>query len=101
MCYIKIRELPCQRINNPTISLSDHLTVIHNHAATTTHRIGLTQICILQSIMTSHTPVHLYCIFFVFMLVLLCFCVATEFSVNKDLYIFVECFAFSESLQNN
>ena len=24
---------------------------------------------------------------FVFMLVLLCFCVATEFSVNKDLYI--------------
>jgi len=28
----------------------------------------------------------LYCILFVFMLVLLCFCVATEFSVNKDLY---------------
>jgi len=25
---------------------------------------------------------------FVFMFVLLCFCVATEFSVNKDLYIF-------------
>ena len=24
---------------------------------------------------------------FVFMLALLCFCVATEFSVNKDLYI--------------
>jgi len=28
----------------------------------------------------------LYCILFVFMLVLLCFCVATEFSVSKDLY---------------
>ena len=28
----------------------------------------------------------LYCILFVFMLVLYCFCVATEFSVNKDLY---------------
>ena len=28
----------------------------------------------------------LYCILFVFMLELLCFCVATEFSVNKDLY---------------
>jgi len=28
----------------------------------------------------------LYCILFVFMLVLLCFCVAVEFSVNKDLY---------------
>jgi len=28
----------------------------------------------------------LYCILFVFMLVLLCFCVATEFSMNKDLY---------------
>jgi len=28
----------------------------------------------------------LYCILFVFMLALLCFCVATEFSVNKDLY---------------
>ena len=28
----------------------------------------------------------LYCILFVFMLVLLCFGVATEFSVNKDLY---------------
>ena len=28
----------------------------------------------------------LYCILFVFMLVLCCFCVATEFSVNKDLY---------------
>jgi len=27
------------------------------------------------------------CILFVFMLVLYCFCVATEFSVNKDLYI--------------
>jgi len=31
----------------------------------------------------------LYCILFVFMLALLCFCVATEFSVNKDLYISV------------
>jgi len=29
----------------------------------------------------------LYCILFVFMLELLCFSVATEFSVNKDLYI--------------
>ena len=29
----------------------------------------------------------LYFILFVFMLVLYCFCVATEFSVNKDLYI--------------
>ena len=29
----------------------------------------------------------LYCVLFVFMLALLCFCVATEFSVNKDLYI--------------
>jgi len=29
----------------------------------------------------------LYCILFVFMLVLYCFCVAVEFSVNKDLYI--------------
>jgi len=28
--------------------------------------------------------------FFVFMLVLYCFCVATEFSVNKDLYIGVD-----------
>ena len=28
----------------------------------------------------------LYCILFVFMLVPCCFCVATEFSVNKDLY---------------
>ena len=28
----------------------------------------------------------LYCILFVFMLALLRFCVATEFSVNKDLY---------------
>ena len=28
----------------------------------------------------------LYCILFVFMLALLCFCVASEFSVNKDLY---------------
>jgi len=28
----------------------------------------------------------LYCILFVFMLALLCFCVAAEFSVNKDLY---------------
>ena len=28
----------------------------------------------------------LYCILFVFMLALLCFCVATKFSVNKDLY---------------
>jgi len=28
-----------------------------------------------------------FCISFVFMLVLYCFCVATEFSVNKDLYI--------------
>jgi len=28
-----------------------------------------------------------FCILFVFMLVLYCFCVATEFSVNKDLYI--------------
>jgi len=28
-----------------------------------------------------------FCILFVFMLVLHCFCVATEFSVNKDLYI--------------
>jgi len=28
----------------------------------------------------------LYCILFVFMLVLLCFCVATEFSANKDFY---------------
>ena len=28
----------------------------------------------------------LYCILFVFMLELLCFSVATEFSVNKDLY---------------
>ena len=27
-----------------------------------------------------------FCILFVFMLVLYCFCVATEFSVNKDLY---------------
>ena len=30
---------------------------------------------------------HGYCILFVFMLVLYWFCVATEFSVNKDLYI--------------
>ena len=30
----------------------------------------------------------LYCILFVFMLALLCFCVAAEFSVNKDLYKF-------------
>jgi len=29
----------------------------------------------------------LYCILFVFTLALLCFCVANEFSVNKDLYI--------------
>ena len=29
----------------------------------------------------------LYCILFVSMLVLLCFCVATEFSVNKGLYV--------------
>jgi len=29
----------------------------------------------------------IFCILFVFMLVLYCFCVATEFSVNKDLYI--------------
>jgi len=29
----------------------------------------------------------LYCILFVFMLVFLGFCVATEFSVTKDLYI--------------
>jgi len=29
-----------------------------------------------------------FCILFVFMLVLYCYCVATEFSVNKDLYIF-------------
>jgi len=29
----------------------------------------------------------LYCILFVFKLALLCFSVATEFSVNKDLYI--------------
>jgi len=28
-----------------------------------------------------------FCILFVFMLVLYCFCVATEFSVNKALYI--------------
>jgi len=28
----------------------------------------------------------LYCILFVFMLALLCFCVATEFSMNTDLY---------------
>ena len=28
-----------------------------------------------------------FCILFVFMLVLYCFCVATELSVNKDLYI--------------
>ena len=28
-----------------------------------------------------------FCILFVFMLVLYCFCVATEFSANKDLYI--------------
>jgi len=28
-----------------------------------------------------------FCILFVFLLVLYCFCVATEFSVNKDLYI--------------
>ena len=27
-----------------------------------------------------------FCILFVFMLVLYCFCVATEFPVNKDLY---------------
>ena len=27
-----------------------------------------------------------FCILFVFMLVLYCFCVATEFSANKDLY---------------
>ena len=27
-----------------------------------------------------------FCILFAFMLVLYCFCVATEFSVNKDLY---------------
>jgi len=27
-----------------------------------------------------------FCILFVFMLVLYCFCVATEFSVNEDLY---------------
>ena len=27
-----------------------------------------------------------FCILFVFMLVLYCLCVATEFSVNKDLY---------------
>jgi len=30
-----------------------------------------------------------FCILFVFMLVLYCFCVATEFSVNKDLYIYI------------
>jgi len=29
----------------------------------------------------------LYCVLFVFMLALLCFCVATEFSLNEDLYI--------------
>jgi len=28
-----------------------------------------------------------FCILFVFILVLYCFCVVTEFSVNKDLYI--------------
>jgi len=28
----------------------------------------------------------LYCTLFVFMLLLLCLCVATEFSVNRDLY---------------
>ena len=27
-----------------------------------------------------------FCILFIFMLLLYCFCVATEFSVNKDLY---------------
>jgi len=27
-----------------------------------------------------------FCILFVFMLALYCFCVATEFAVNKDLY---------------
>jgi len=30
-----------------------------------------------------------FCILFVFMLVLYCFCVATEFSVNKDLHIII------------
>ena len=33
------------------------------------------------------------CILFVFMLVLYCFFVATEFSVNKHLYIYVKCCA--------
>ena len=28
-----------------------------------------------------------FCILFVFMLVLYCFCIVTEFLVNKDLYI--------------
>jgi len=32
----------------------------------------------------------LYCILFVFMLALLCFCFAAEFSVNKDLYMVAE-----------
>jgi len=31
--------------------------------------------------------IAVFCILFVFMLVLYCFCGATEFSVNKDLYI--------------
>ena len=33
----------------------------------------------------------LYCILFAFMFALLCFCVATEFSVNKDLYYIKVC----------
>jgi len=38
-----------------------------------------------------------FCILFVFMLVLYCFCVATEFSVNKDLYIPLKALVRKES----
>ena len=67
------------------------------------HCISLCFLCLLSDVrlllLINITPVPcvdycdgldcciLSCILFVFMLALLCFCVATEFSVNKDSYI--------------
>ena len=42
-----------------------------------------------------------FCILFVFMLVLYCFCVATEFSVNKDLYNYTGAIVFGAGWGDN
>ena len=39
-----------------------------------------------DDVMDLNHLIVVFCILFVFMLVLYCFCVATELSVNKDLY---------------